>query len=448
MKKITFLGAAGEVTGSCFLLTASDDTQVIVDFGMFQGPRAIADLNYAPLGFNPATIKGVIITHAHLDHCGRLPLLVTGGYKGKIYMTAPTAALVNVVLTDAAKVAEEKLDVTPLFGLREVEKILEMIEVVPYGNSFSIGSLDIFFKDAGHILGSSSIGVTDTGDHKKIVFSGDLGNSPEDIVRPTEFFDEADIVVMESTYGGSLHPVDDPSHILQEEVNAVEKSGGVLLIPAFSIERTQEILHRLNHLKADGKIQKDTPVFMDGPMGIQATSIFNDFKEYYNKELQAHTSDPFRFEGLIVTQDARDSREIIKAMDPKVIIAGSGMMSGGRILHHALNYLPQSSTRLLFVGYQAEETLGRRILEGAKQVWINDKPVKVRATIREVKSFSAHADQSKLLGWLSHMSGVKKVFLVHGDTPQREALAKKISQALHIKDVVLPLDAHDYPIET
>lgn len=446
MKKIKFLGAAGEVTGSSFLVTALDHTEILVDFGMFQGPKEIADLNYKPLQFNPSTLKGVVVTHAHLDHCGRLPLLVQGGYKGKIYMTAPTASLVNVVLTDAAKVAEERLDATPLFGLEDVEKVLEMIEVITYRLPFSIGSVSVQFKDAGHILGSSSIELTDTGDSTTIVFSGDLGNSPEDIVKPTEFFDAADFVVMESTYGSSLHPSDDPTQILREEINAVENSGGVLLIPAFSIERTQEILHRINHLKADGEIQSDTPVFMDSPMGIQATSVFREFEEYYNNELQTHTSDPFRFEGLIVTQEARDSREIIKAMEPKVIIAGSGMMSGGRILHHAKNYLARQTTRLLLVGYQAEETLGRKILEGAKQVWINDKPVKVRATVREVKSFSAHADQDQLLLWLSHMQGVKKVFLVHGDTVQRQTFSEKIKQETQIKAVILPKDGEEYPL--
>ncbi len=444
MSTIRFLGAAGEVTGSCFQLTATDGTQILIDFGMFQGQRSVSDLNNKPLSFHPSALKGVVVTHAHLDHCGRLPLLVANGYRGKIYMTAPTAALVNIVLTDAAKVAEQKPDTIPLYSLELVLKTLELIEVVAYNEQFPLGGYMILLKDAGHILGSSSIEVTDQTDNTKIIFSGDLGNSPEDIVRPTEYFDAADVVVMESTYGDSLHPTDDPTTILCEEIQAIEREGGVLLIPAFSIERTQEILHRINHLKRDGKIKNDTPVFMDGPMGIQATTIFKDYRDYYNVELQTHDDDPFRFESLIVTQDARDSREIIKAMEPKVIIAGSGMMSGGRILHHAANYLSKNSTRLLFVGYQAEETLGHKILKGAKQVWINDKPVKVRASVREVKSFSAHADQRKLLDWLTHIKHVKKVFLVHGEAKQRETLAQEIKGKLGVSEVILPMDGDEY----
>lgn len=442
MKKIKFLGAAGEVTGSCYLLTAEDESQILVDFGMFQGPKEIANLNYQPLQFNPAQVKGVVLTHAHLDHCGRLPMLVYGGFQGKIYMTAPTLDLVEVILRDSANIAQEKIDVPPLYGIEEVEKVLQMVEVVEYDQDVNFGPFDVTFKNAGHILGSASIKITDTGDGRSIIFSGDLGNTPEDIIRPTEYFDSADFVVMESTYGNRLHPKQDPTQIIQEEINAVERDSGVLLIPAFSLERTQEILHRIYHLKKEKRIQADTPVFMDSPMGIRATEIFKLFKEFYNKELQSHHDDPFNFEGLAVTQEARDSKEIIKAIDPKVIIAGSGMMSGGRILHHALNYLPLKTTRLLFVGYQSEETLGRSILQGARKVRIYDKYITIRASIREA-TMSSHADQPKLIDWLRHMKGVKKVILTHGDAEQREPFALKIKQELHIEDITLPLNGDE-----
>jgi metallo-beta-lactamase family protein len=446
MKKIAFLGDSGEVTGSSYLVTANDDSQLLVDFGMFQGPKKIADLNYQKLQFNPAKVKGVVLTHAHLDHCGRLPLLVFGGFQGKIYMTAPTFALVEVILNDAAKIAQEKIDYVPLYDLDQVTKVLQMIEVVEYDKEFAIGSFNVTFKDAGHILGSASIEVIDTDDKKKIVFSGDLGNTPEDIIKPTEYSDDADIIVMESTYGDKDHPQEDPLTILHEEINKVEQTAGVLLIPAFSLERTQEILHRINHLKKDGKVKQDTPVFMDSPMGIRATEIFKQFREFYNEELQTHTDDPFGFEGLATTIDSRDSKDIIRAMDPKVIIAGSGMLSGGRILHHAVNYLPRKTTRILFVGYQAEETLGRQIINGARNINIYGKQVTIRANVRAIESMSSHAGQSKLITWLEHIKGVKKVFLIHGDTVQRQKFAEKVKQDLGIKDVILPLNGQEHSL--
>ncbi len=445
MKKLKFLGASGEVTGSSFLLTADDESQLLVDLGMFQGPKEIANLNYQPLQFNPAQVKGVVLTHAHLDHCGRLPLLVYGGFAGKIYMTAPTFALMEVILNDSAKIAEEKIDVPPLYGLEEVEKTLKLVEIVEYDKPVVFGPFTVNFKNAGHILGSASIEVTDKGDGRKIVFSGDLGNTPEDIIRPTDYIDSADIVVMESTYGDKVHPKEDPSKVIQEEINAAERDSGVLMIPAFSLERTQEILHRIYHLKKEGKIQRDTPVFMDSPMGIRATEIFRQYREFYNQELQSHNDDPFNFEGLAVTSEARDSKEIIKAIDPKVIVAGSGMLSGGRILHHALNYLPLKNSRLLFVGYQAEETLGRKILQGARKVRIYDKFINVRAAIRET-TMSSHADQPKLLDWLKHIQGVKKVFIIHGDTVQRDVFSQKVKSDLGFKDVVVPLNGEEHEL--
>lgn len=446
MKKIAFLGAAGEVTGSCYIVTAQDDTQVMVDYGLFQGSKEVADLNYQKPHFDPSRVKGVVLTHAHLDHCGRLPMLVYGGFKGKIYMTAPTFSLIEVILNDAAKVAEEKVDVPPLYGADEVRKTLSMVEVVEYEKEIVFGTFAVKFIDAGHILGSASVEIVDRADGKKAIFSGDLGNTPEDIIKPTVFSDSADIVVMETTYGDKVHPDEDPTQILQEEINKVEAESGVLMIPAFSLERTQELLHKINHLKKDGKIRMDTPVFMDSPMGIRATEIFKQFREFYNEELQSHTDDPFGFEGLAVTIEARDSKEIIKAMEPKVIIAGSGMMSGGRILHHAANYLSNKTTRLLFVGYQAEETLGRKILQGAKNVVISDRNVTVKASIREIKTMSSHADQKKLLNWLGHIKGVKKVFLVHSDVEQRITFQKKIQETLGLTDITLPLNGQEIEV--
>lgn len=447
MAKIKFLGSAGQVTGSSFLITSVTNKQIMVDFGMFQGGKLLEDLNYEKLEFKASDLSGIFLTHAHLDHCGRLPLLAYGGFNGKIYMTAPTLSLVEVILNDSAKISMEKKDRFPLYSGEEVEKVLNMVEVVDYNRPLKVGDFTVNFKDAGHILGSSSIEVTiqENGKSKKVVFSGDLGNSPEDLVPPTELIDEADVVVMESTYGDRQHKKEDSIGILEEEINSAQERGGVLLIPAFSIERTQDLLHKIKHLKKDGKISQSIPVFLDAPMGIRVTTIFRDFREFFNEELKSHKGDPFNFEGLVVTEDQKDSRGIIEAMDPKVIIAGSGMMTGGRILHHAQNYLNRPSTTVLFVGYQADETLGRRILEGAKNVTIEKKNVSVNAKIHQIESLSSHADQEKLIKWVSHIKGVSKVFLVHGDDDSRKAFRDKLHQ-LKIPDVTLPKHNEEFEL--
>lgn len=449
MKSIDFFGGVnGEVTGSCYLLTSTELEQVLIDFGMFQGEEKTQERNYLPLPFSPSGLKAVFLTHAHLDHCGRLPLLVFGGFRGKIYMTEPTRALVEIILNDAAHVAQKDNPKHPIYTTEEVWKTLNMIETVKYDEDVTVGNFKATFKDAGHILGSSSIVITDTTVDKNntIVFSGDLGNTPQSIVKPTEYIDSSDFVVMESTYGDSSHPQENPDEIIQTEINAVEESGGTLLIPAFSIERTQELLHTIHHLKKDKKVKADTPVFLDSPMGINATQAYMDFKEYYNDEIRSHSDIPFNFDGLVITDDVRDSKDIIKSPGPKVIIAGSGMMSGGRIMQHAVEYLPIPTTRVLFVGYQAEETVGRQITEGAQNVVINKMSVHIRAHISEIKTLSSHADQPRLITWLKHIKGVKKVFLTHGELPQQEALQERIGKELGITDIIIPKYDESFPL--
>ena len=435
--KIKFLGASGMVTGSSYLL----DERILVDLGMFQGTKEIADLNRRPLEFSCEKLEYAVVTHAHLDHCGRLPLLTKGGFSGAIYMTEATRELVDLVLQDAAKIVIEDNDQAPMYLEEDVVSVMARVKVVGYDERFNLGEgVEGVFRDAGHILGSASVEIL--GGRNKIIFSGDLGNTPQEIIRPTEFIHQGEVVIMESTYGDRSHGEEDPAVILEEEVREIEKTGGALLIPAFAMERTQELLHLLDHLKRRKKIKETTAVYLDSPMAIRATEIFKKHRELFNKEMIDHIKkddDPFDFPGLVVVEGGHDSRQIAKTPGAKVIIAGSGMMSGGRMVAHAGEFLSIETTRLLFVGYQAVGTLGRFILEGKKKrdngeslyAPISGEQVEVKANIREVTSMSAHADREQLIVWLKKIRGVKQVFLTHGEQG-REALSEVIKKELGI----------------
>lgn len=435
--KIEFLGAVdNEVTGSSFLITSSDGKQILIDFGMFQGNAKIAGKNHNPLLFYPPALEAVLLTHAHLDHSGRLPLLVYGGYFGNVYMTKPTRELVSLILYDSAGIAQKE-SVTPIYTADEVRKLLSLIKTVEYGREIETPGFKVVFYDAGHILGSSSILITDKSSGIKLAISGDLGNTPQNLVKPTQYINAADYIIMESTYGDSIHPDEDVSAIIKEEISSLGNNG-ILLIPAFALERTQELLHIIHHLKNDNKISKDIPVYLDSPLSIDATSVYLKYTDYLNSEIVNHYNLPFNFNNLIISFNPKESRSILESKNPKIIIAGSGMVTGGRIMHHIYNYIGDKTTRILFVGYQAEETLGRKILSGAQNIVIDSKDIHVRAHIREIKALSSHADQPKLIKWLKNISGVKKVFLVHGEENQRKVLAEKIITDLKIKDVILP----------
>lgn len=421
MSKLSFHGAAGTVTGSCFLLD-SGTTKVLIDCGLFQGSPELEDLNHAALGFEPKEITGMLLTHAHLDHCGRIGKLVREGFSGPIYMTAATHDLLEIALEDAAKVMFEHEGTSAIYSAEDVEKTLTLCKIIEIDKPFEYAGYSVKYVNAGHILGSASILLTKDG--KTICFSGDLGNSPEDLIQPTEYVKNADIVIMESTYGDRNHPQEDPTDILQNEINAVEKLGSTLLIPAFSLERTQELLHRIDHLKKNGKVKTETLVYLDSPMAIKATEVFRKFTNLYNEELAEHnkTDDPFSFPGLNVIYKGKDSMSLSETIGTQVIIAGSGMMTGGRILNHAINFLPKKDTHLLIVGFQGEHTVGRLISEGAKQVMIYGQQVIVNAHIAESHAMSSHADQNGLLKWFKNISGVSRLILVHGEDGPREVL--------------------------
>jgi len=447
---VKFLGAAGQVTGSCFLLTASSGEQIIIDCGMFQGEKNVELLNYQYPKVDTQNLIGVLLTHAHLDHCGRLPLLVKDGFSKSIWMTPPTRDIAEISLFDTAHINQEENPDNPLFTKDDVVRTTSLFKMVDYNEPLRLGPFMIIYNDAGHIIGSSSIEVSDfSAENKtKIVFSGDLGNSPEDLIKPTETITSSDYVVMETTYGDALHPVEDPDEVITSEINAVAKTGGALLIPSFSIERSQEVIHKIGHLKASGKIPANVYIFFDSPMGEKVTQIFEQYPEYLNQEIlgDAKKYNPFRFPGIIYTSDSKQSRAISETSGPKVIIAGSGMMTGGRILNHSSIFLPLSSSRLLFVGYQAEDTLGRKILEGARSVVINGVPTEIKASVTQIQSLSSHADQAKLLKWLIAIKEVKRVFLVHGEDKSRTIFAGLIQHNTQIKMVEIPKINEAYEI--
>ncbi len=440
MIRLKFLGAAGTVTGSCYLLQHNDEPGLVVDCGMFQGPKDVENLNHGELQIIGQQVGAVVLTHAHLDHCGRLPMLIRKGYKGKFFMTQATHELMQIALFDAAHIAQADPDKVPLYSEEDVMSVIDQSEIVDYGQSFQASSFFVTMRDAGHILGSASLEVNYAGNTKhKIVFSGDIGNYPEEIVKPTEFITEGDTVIMESTYGGQRHPDDDPDTAIMNEINEVEKTGGTLLIPSFAIQRTQEILYRIRRLKARQAIKAQTAVFLDSPMALKVTKVYQAHSELFNNAFAAEGSvGNFDFSNLHVLEKRNDAQKIKQTKGAKVIIAGSGMMSGGRIVGHAAKLLPNEHTRLLIVGYQGEETLGRAITEGVNPVKIDEEMIPVRAHITHIRSMSAHADEPKLLKWLQKIQGVSKLILTHGDEDPRAALQQSIINSGSHYEFALP----------
>ncbi len=438
------MGAAGTVTGSSYVLTSGSGTSILIDLGMFQGLPEIEKLNNDPYLYDVAQLQGVVLTHAHLDHCGRLPILIPKGFKGPIFMTPPTKDLTSLSLIDSAKIAVQDHK-KGLYDKAQVYQTMDRFKTAEYHEPFRVGDFKVTFRDAGHIIGSASLEIEDLvpGDGAKtIVFSGDLGNTPEDLVKPTETIGNADVVVMESTYGDRLHGEEDAVAMLQHEINTIEETGATLLIPAFALERTQEVLHMIMHLKKEGKVRSETAVYLDSPMAEEATNIYIDYPQLFNEHIKKDFQEegtPFGFPGLQIVNKKSVSEALHRRKDePKVIIAGSGMMSGGRILGHAAHYLKYPEHRLLIVGYQGEGTIGRDLMDGKREIVIDKEVIQVKATVSATHAMSSHADQQQLLDWLGAIQQVKKVFLTHGEDPSREALAQKITQELGIPDVTLP----------
>ncbi len=446
--KITFYGAAREVTGSCTLIE-TPTTRVLVDCGMIQGNGNSFERNMAPLPFDPSSIDALILTHAHIDHTGRVPKLVREGFKGRIFATHPTRLLTRLMWQDASHVMKDearRYKRPALYLPKDVNPAFELLHGVPYDTTVRISDdFSFVFREAGHIFGSGFVEANVYG--TRLVMSGDLGNDYVPILRPTARIVDGDVAVMESTYGDRIH--EDPQHRaerLKAAVNENFSKKGTLLIPAFSLERAQEILYELHEL-VESKQVPPTPTFLDSPLAIKALPIYHEFSEYYDKEaaaLKASGDDFFKFPGLTVTKKPDESRAILDVPKPKIIIAGSGMMHGGRIMHHLVDYLNDPKTTLLVVGYQSAGTVGRSISEGAKVVHIDHEEVQVQAKVEVIGAYSAHADQAKLIKWVtSGRTLPKKIYLNHGEPHASEELAQKIRDQFSL-DVAIPAHADSF----
>lgn len=450
--KLSFFGAAGEVTGSCSLLQINNK-KILVDCGAFQGGEFVEERNADPFVFDPKNISAVIITHAHLDHIGRLPLLVKRGYSGFIYATSATAELAKLVLEDAYEVMtyNNKKHGSPIiYELTDVNQAVAQFKSVDYYKNFDLklpgekSSVVIKFYDAGHIFGSAFIEIN--ADGKRIVFSGDVGSTNVPILRDTDKLPEGiDLLVSESLYGDRLHDSKhDREGFIKEIIRKSSERRGVLLVPAFSVERTQEILYDLNDLIDHKKeLPKNTKIFLDSPLAIEAIDVFNRHKEYFDekaRQMIMSDDDLFRFSGLTICRTRDESRKINSTPGQKIIIAGAGMMNGGRIQHHALRYLSDERTTLFFTGFQAPGTLGRKILDGQTPVRIFDESVEVRCHIEYSDVLSAHADRDKLLSWIENDGNLpKQIVLNHSEPHSGEALKEKIVSDFKIKtDVASP----------
>jgi metallo-beta-lactamase family protein len=456
MAKLTFLGAAGCVTGSKYLVEAAGK-RLLVDCGIFQGTNELKDRNWKPLPIDPKTIDYAMLTHAHLDHTGWLPVLVKDGYRGPIFANPATIELTEILLKDSAHLQEEETEHAQfkkysrhpepraLYTTEDVDPTLKLIKSMPRSGAFDISpEFRVASYDAGHILGSSSLELTITEGGKKIVvvFSGDIGRYNQPILKdPTTPPSKADVLICESTYGDREHPEGDAAELLAQIVNRVAKRGGSIVIPAFAIGRTQTFMYYLRQLEDQQRIPR-LPVYVDSPMALSATDLYLKHREdhdldYAREEGSGGKGDPLNVHEFHLTRSAEESKAINNVKTPCIIISASGMVSGGRVLHHMAQRLPDARNAVILAGFQAEGTRGRALQEGAKSLKLYGQDVPVCAEIVEMGQFSAHAGKSELLRWLTALPAPpKQTYLTHGEPVAAQALQAAIQQKFQWKAAV------------
>ena len=436
---LSFCGGVGSVTGANFLLDTGN-VALLVDCGLIQGDRFAQAANAEPFPYQPADIDVLLVTHAHADHIGRIPKLVRDGFKGVIYSTAPTKDFAAIMLEDALKVMQyehERFGAEVLYEKGDIDTALRLWKAVGYNETITIDDIEAHFEDAGHILGSGIVHLKRG--ERKIVFTGDIGNKPQPLLEPPTIPKDYDYMVMESVYGDRLHEeVAERTQLLLGHIKAAQRRGGTLIIPAFSLERTQGMLLEINNMVESKEIEP-LPVFLDSPLAISVTEMYRKYPQYLKREIQEQIKggdDIFNFEGLSFTRTVKDSQDIAKEKGAKVIIAGSGMSHGGRIRNHEKRYLDDKNTTVLLVGYQSVGSLGRLLNDGAKRVKIDDTWVTVRAEIARIRGYSGHADRDQLLEFVHGGAGkAKQIFVTMGEEHSSLFLVQRIRDYLDVNAV-------------
>lgn len=436
---LTFCGGTGTVTGANFLLEG-EGKKFLIDCGLTQNTKLADDTNWEPFLYNPAEIDLLFITHAHIDHIGRIPKLIYEGFKGKIISTPATKEVAEFMLLDTVNILGRNTehDINKMYKVDNVKKALALWETIEYHQRFNVDhGFRFTYRDSGHILGSGMLEVWYN--EKKIVFTGDLGNSPSPLLRDTELVNDADYLIMESVYGDRVHEHrDERKKLLEATIEDNYNRKGTLIVPTFSLERSQELLFEINDLVENKRIPP-MPIFLDSPLAIKLTAVYKKYQKLFNDvaaKMIGGGDDVFNFPGLKLTLETEESKEILHAPNPKIVIAGSGMSNGGRIVHHEHNYLPDPKNTILLTGYQSLGTLGRTIEEGAKTVRISGEEVPVRAHMVKISGYSGHKDSNALIDFVENTANtVKKVFVVMGEPKSSLFLVQKLRDNLGVNAV-------------